>query len=371
MLGVDMLSNRMRYLDYEIRPYLPDDISEVSEVQKCLYGLEKEITARYFKWKYEENPNAEEPLGFVAVYKNRIVGFRGYFATKWRIGGSDSFVKMLSSSDVCVASEHRRKGLFQAMTHLSLTVCEEKGYGGFINLTSNQYSTGCDIKLGWLNIAERKAIRKCSLIALTKYLLIQKLPLGRDAFNKLGKYGDIEITEQLRVEEMYSVIKEQVFEENKIRLYKDIEFLEWKYRNNLRKYIFCYYWQGDMITGYVVLGIRRYTPRVTNKADIIDYGQTDESSVEKLLSFISKKFSTNIIDLWNYGPELEFASALKKLQFCQNHFTVRHQERRHGKKYLLVRPIKKDYKEQDWFINNFDIRDSKKWEIKEICADDS
>jgi len=71
-----------------------------------LYGIDAAITADYFHWKYQENPNVDEPLGFVAIDQGKVVGFRGFFVTKWRIGNRDKTVRMLSSPDVCV---HRRQ----------------------------------------------------------------------------------------------------------------------------------------------------------------------------------------------------------------------------------------------------------------------
>ena len=360
----------MRYNNYEIELYRPDYISGVSDVQKYLYGLGREATAEYFHWKYEENPYADEPLGIVAVYKGKIIGYRGYFVTKWEIGNKDITALILSSSDVIVRPDHRRRGLFRAMTEMALSEYEHRGYAGYINLTSNQYSTPGELQLGWVNIATRKTLRKYGLTGLVKYFLIQKMHLGIKGFNlKQGRFGNIEITYKLKPEEMCSVLGHQDYKTDKIRLFRDVDFLRWKYRNNFKRYIFCYSWEDDLVTGYLVLGVTRYSPENTNKANIIDFAQLREGTIHKILGHITSESHSNIFDLWSYDTEDTLISDFKDHRFSEHDLILKIQKRLRGERYLLVRPIKKNYDEKDWFIHGFDMRDPANWEIGEVCAE--
>ncbi len=41
----------------------------------------------------------------------------------------------------------------------------------------------------------------------------------------------------------------------------------------------------------------------------------------------------------------------------------------YGEWPLLVRPIKRECSEDDWFLGGLDIRNMENWKIKEICGD--
>jgi len=36
---------------------------------------------------------------------------------------------------------------------------------------------------------------------------------------------------------------------------------------------------------------------------------------------------------------------------------------------LLVRPVRQDYSEDEWFVGGLDIRRNETWKIREICSD--
>lgn len=362
----------MKHIDYEIELYRPEQISEVSEVQKGLYGLDESIVAEYFRWKYQQNPCDDKALGVVAIHENKIVGFRGYFASKWQVGDTENSVVLLSSSDVCVSPEHRKKGLFGAMTELFLNEYSQSNYGGYINLSSNQYSTPGDIKKGWIKIACRKELRYCRLAGLIKYMLVQKAGLKLKGFNlKFGRFGNIEVTDKPNPEAMVSVFKKQTQGSNKLTLLRDVDFFKWQFRNNLKKYIFCYFWKGEEITGYMVLAICCYCPENTNKAAIIDFAQVQEGALDKIIRHIINENWSNVFDVWNYDPEDSFVSGFRDHGFSSDNLTIKAQQHLRGERYLLVRPIRKNFNENDWFIHDLDIRNVKNWDIKEICSDDA
>lgn len=362
----------MKYNDYEIKFYRPEYILEISDVQKYLYGLDRDTNVKYFRWKYEENPFSDGPLGVVAIYEGRFVGFRGFFASKWCIGDSEDTIVMLSSSDVCVHPEHRRKGLFKAMTRLFVNKYSESDYSGYINLSSNQYSIPCDMKMGWVNIATRKELRLCGLAGLIKYMLTQKAGFKLKGFDlKFGRFGKVEVTDKPNFEAMKSVFKKQIEGSCKITLLRDVNFFKWQFRNNLKKYIFCYFWEGESVTGYIVLAICRYSPENTNKAGIIDFAQAQEDALDKIIEHIVNEKRTNIFDVWDYGTEESLVSDFRNHKFSSDNLTLKVQQRLRGKRYLLVRPMKKDYNEKDCLIHSLDIRNPNNWDIKEICSDDT
>ena len=74
---------------YEIKLYQADLMSQVVNLLPYLWGENHGQNLSYFKWKYHENPFTDNPLGIVTLYKGKVVGFRGYFSTKWKVRGKD------------------------------------------------------------------------------------------------------------------------------------------------------------------------------------------------------------------------------------------------------------------------------------------
>ena len=74
----------MALQDYEIQHYHFEFYPQVVDLLKYLLGSDNDNNRDYFKWKYDDNPYTEVPLGIVALYQGKVVGFRGYFATRFR-----------------------------------------------------------------------------------------------------------------------------------------------------------------------------------------------------------------------------------------------------------------------------------------------
>ena len=75
----------MIFQDYEIIPYESEFYQQVIDLFKYLLGSDKNRNKDYFNWKYKDNPNAEYPIGIMALYKRRVVGFRGYCPLRFQI----------------------------------------------------------------------------------------------------------------------------------------------------------------------------------------------------------------------------------------------------------------------------------------------
>ena len=75
----------MAFIDYETRRYRSEFFPQVVDQLQYLLGNDHNNNRSYFKWKYDDNPYTESPLGIMALYKGKVVGFRGYFATRFQI----------------------------------------------------------------------------------------------------------------------------------------------------------------------------------------------------------------------------------------------------------------------------------------------
>ena len=126
----------MNNIGYEIISFRPDLMHGVVRLLGHLWGEDRDKNLAYFNWKYNQNPYTENALGIVALQKNKVVGFRGYFATKWKITGSEKDIIVLCPGDTCVHPNHRRKRLSLIMGNMSMNEYAQK-YPIFLYFTAN------------------------------------------------------------------------------------------------------------------------------------------------------------------------------------------------------------------------------------------
>ena len=73
------------------------------------------LNAAYLTWKYEQNPYLDEPLIYLALENERVVGMRGFYGTQWQIGRSGQIVVLPCTGDTTIAPEHRNRGLLRQL----------------------------------------------------------------------------------------------------------------------------------------------------------------------------------------------------------------------------------------------------------------
>jgi GNAT superfamily N-acetyltransferase len=357
----------MTQFEYEIRPYEPELMYQVVNLLHYLWGGRPDVNVSYFKWKYNENPYTESPLGIVALHKDEVIGFRGYFGTKWEILGSELRLVVLCPGDTCVHPDHRRAGLSVAMGNKAIEQYEPQ-YGVFLSLSATKNSTPGYLKMGFVTLLDKSYLTRYSPLSL----LMKKFRLTSDKRTErrknrieFGEFGDIIVTNTPRPEEMYSVLGQQGCNGRKIRLHQDEEYFRWRFRNRINRYVFYYHRKADKINAYVVMRILQ-RGRIGN---ILDYAEMEESGIERVLRYVIRRKDFDILLIYNLGFSDNFPQLLKHLGFRENSLIRKREIKKRGVWPVMVRPVKRDCDENDWFIGGLDIRDIRNWEIKEICND--
>lgn len=356
----------MKYGSYEIRNYHPNFLFQIANLQRNLWSRDIDKNISYFKWKYIDNPFIENPVGIVALFKGKVVGFRGFFVTKWKYCDRYNNILILSPADLCVHIEHRREGLFTMMTKVALKEYEDTNYKIALNFSSNEYSTPGYLKMGWIKIANKTYMKKYSLVGLLNYILIKKAKLRVLNSNiSFGRFGNIEISNQPKAKEMLLVIKKQKNLNNRIKLHKDINFFNWRFRYSKSKYIFYYYWENKNIKGYLIVK----KSENNNNGIIIDYEQIEDISFREILRYILINKHYDVLSILNINLKNELIRILKSLYFNEliSRVKIGFQYKNHP---ILVRPIKREYTSEDYLIYGVDIRNVENWEFKGICTDD-
>lgn len=359
------MEKTVNYNGYEISQYRPHLMSQVVNVLRYLWGDDHNRNLSYFRWKYDENPYTEHPLGIVALHKGKVIGFRGYFATRWQIYEKKDTIIVLCPGDTCVHPDHRRKRLSLAMGNMAMYEYASK-YRVFLNLSAGKNSVPGYLRMGFIPLFDKVYMTRCNLFALVRFILTANKSTksygGKIAF---GDFGDIEVRDCPRPEEMHAVISRQEYKDQRIILYQDEEFFSWRYNNKMYKYVFYYCRQDNITTGYIVLRITKNARR----AYIVDYAANDSKTLRKMLKFIIKMKHFDILSIYHFSLEGNFVQIFNNLHFKTNGLIQIIERKSRGEWPLLVRPVKRNYAESDCFIEELDIRRIENWAIKAICSD--
>ena len=308
--------------EYKIICYHDDFLNTTMDTIEYLSGNQYESNEAYLKWKYFDNPYTKHPLCIIALYNDKVVGFRGYMATKWQV--KDLEVDILCAGDTVVHPDHRRKGLSIAMGEKAND--EYKSYMAFLNFSGGQTSIPGYLKLGFVPLVDKR------------YMFMDQQSIdGR--FDNIGCSYDLE------------TMPESVYG-NKISIKKDNTFFNWRFNNNRVKYKVYYHKQNGVITDYIITSIDE---NITN-AIIVDYSENDIDVVENILRYIINENYNSFVSIKSFSLTDSFSNIVDKLGFQFRERSVLFP--------ILVRA-------QDWFINGLDIRKSDSWELRGICSDNT
>jgi len=361
----------MTQLSYEIVPYRDELLHQAVILQHYLWGGNPDVNVDHFKWKYCDNPYSEHPLGIAALYNGKVVGFRGYFAMKWHIPGRQSQFIVLSPTDTTVHPDHRMAGLSVAMGNRAMEEYESQ-FPAFLNTSSSEKSTPGYAKMGFVPIAEKNRLRRYSLLTLMtkKYLIKSKKKTRAGAGIETGTFGNIEVAEKPRPKEMATVISEQKYACDKIRLLQDEEFFKWRFNSPRSRYVYYYNMVQNKIAAYIVidLGLTNLAGRnVFRKGGIVDYGANNVEALGEIIQFMAKRRHLDSFSIPSETLENEVLHVLKENGFEENSLLERRKSKNTGPLSYLVRPVKKKCAESDWYLGEFDIRNIANWELKGVC----
>jgi GNAT superfamily N-acetyltransferase len=342
-------------------------MSQALDVLQYLYGNKPDSNLSYFKWKYHDNPYTEHPLAMVALHRGKVVGFRGYFATAWQIGEQNETMVVLCPGDTCVHPNHRRRGLSVAMGHKAMEQYAQR-YKIFLNFSATKNSLPGYRRMGFVPLMAKTYLTRCTGLGLLKLIWKEKARSGwRRGRVAFGELDGIVVSDRPRPEDMHVVLASRASNSGKIRLLQDEDFFRWRFDNKRKTYVFYSFRKNHVPTGYVVVGVSLSTGR----GYILDYAQTDDAAIEKILRFAIKMKHFDVLSIYNFGLSDDFSKTLYSLRFKRNSLIRTIERRVKGELPLLLRPVRKEYADSDFFLNGLDMRKAENWRIKGICADDA
>ena len=348
--------------EYEIRPVVSGDFPQLAELLCFLTGEDSSWNLDFLTWKYLDNPFVERPLGVVVTTGSEVVGFRGYHATPWVVPASGYHTHVLSPGDTCVHPEHRLGGLSVKMGRAAMRELEPD-YRVFLNMTAGESSVPGYLRMGFVPLQDKSRL---TLVRPGRWARASLRPRGSGlAAVEFGKFGDIEVARDPVPEEMAGVAMHRSSSEARLTALQDETFFRWYFAAPRSNHVFYYVRERGRVTGYVVLQVAASG----QLASITDYSRRSFSAVENILRFLARSGPFGLVWIYSFTPNPELNGLLHELGFREDGLIERARRRLNRVWPLLVRPVRADPEEEDWFVEGLDIRANSSWEIREIRSD--
>lgn len=363
------VASRANLPEYEIRPAVSSDFPGVAELLHYLTGADSAWNSDYLRWKYLDNPFVERPLGIVAMAGGEVAGFRGYYATPWEVLGSGHRTLILTPGDTCVHPEHRRKGLSVEMGRFAMHALHP-AYRIFLNMTAGASSVPGYLRMGFVPLADKSRLTLVRPLRFARGLLrAGRSFVGRRGSAlehiEFGEYGDIQVSPDPLPEEMARVAMHGSPSGAKLTPLQDERFFRWYFSAPRANHVFYYAREGGGIAGYIVLQVTASGQLAT----IIDYSQRSFSAIAEILRFLAQSKPFGLLWVYEFTPDAELRQLLLDLGFRSNSAVERLRRRMKRVWPLLVRPVREEPEERDWFVEGLDIREISSWDIREIRSD--
>ena len=159
----------MSNADYRAAPYDSEFKQPVAELLRGLWSDDVAANLAYFKWKYDDNPYTDGPLGIVVVKDGEVAGFRGYFACRFEVRGKNEDISILIPCDTCVSPDHRRQGLSVVMGNLAKELYPEQ-HPIFLNMTCTHKSLPGYKRLGFLPLKNKVYLNRASMLGTLRFI---------------------------------------------------------------------------------------------------------------------------------------------------------------------------------------------------------
>ena len=380
--------------DYEIVQYQPNFRKDVVELQKNLWSPDPELNAAYLEWKHERNPYLQPPLIYLVLSGKDVVGMRSMFGVRWEYGVPAKTVSGITPDDLVIAPDHRNRGLLTKIMRAAFDDLEKKGYQYVYSLSAGTITRLSSLAMGWRSAGSMQPqhwhsrpaaffqrIRKFAGTTRFLWRFADRLPhryWGERQHNlhelcppegiRPRTIGSrIVVQQEARVGEMAELVS-RIGTDGRIRHVRDKEYISWRYRNPLHRYLFLY-WIEKELEGYLVL--QQYVSEFSLskvRVNIVDWEATSQRVRGGLLRAAIHLSPFADVNIWTATLGNETKNLLKDVGFTPV------QEGQEGagvdqeQPCLLVRSVRADVPEAAWLLGNRRLPDMADWDIRMVYS---
>ena len=382
--------------DYDIVPYRPEHREQVIEFQKDLWSPSAELNGAYLDWKHLRNPYVNEPLIYLALSGEKIVGMRGFFGAKWQFGSPRQTQVIPCASDMLIAPEHRNRSLMTLIMKTALNDLARKGYIYVFSMSAGSMTLVSQMAMGWrsagsLRPKQRVVPAKQSFPAVRT--LLKKSPLAVSAYRWLRRRGrtvaagaageshgnhfddfdsrsdqrrhrlgaHVSIQETPRTKAMAELVA-RLETDGRIRHVQDEPYFAWRFQNPRSRYRFLFWDDDARLEGYLVLQATPlpWMPHI----NLVAWESTTERAGADLLRAAIELVGRETLFTWSatLGETeqlmLNAAGFTRVIQTITQHPAT-----------VLVRPAREEMLNLEWSVGGLRLLDLGSWDLRMIYSD--
>jgi hypothetical protein len=321
-------------------------------------NLNKDERIKRFEWRYENNPYENNPVIYIAMDDEKIVGLRPCVVQDFFLKGSR--LKVFSGADLIIHPEYRNQKIWTKLTDFYIkNISETFGKCVDLTLSAGKITTFGTIKHGWQFTTSKKMYSyKFSFLNFAKSAIVyhkkNKVPERCYNFNQ-ESYNFI-LNNILEAKDM-AKLNRRVHNKSAIVKDRSEAYFRWKYSYKHELYSYLYCRKGTELKGYIIIKrLSRF------KATIEEYTIPDIRAFRIMLNVMFRELGITLLRFMVLSDH-QIILSRNCLFFTENNFLLK--VVRKERYPVLVRPIKPEPVDEDFIIDGIDIRDTSHWEIYE------
>lgn len=345
----------------------------LAALRQRIFGGTIEGNADYLRWKYRDNPYPDATTMIVARINGAAVAMRGMMGTSWETLAGAEPKLIPCGADLGIDQEHRNEGLFEELHAETIGRCAALGFPYMISLSANpRNNISSTVLLGWRSATGYEPLRALredhgpmGIRRIVRSAGRRAVPGARNVspfrrFDRSRAPDDRPITVQKEppADQMAELVA-RIGHTGRIRHDRHPNYLEWRYRNPLRRYRFLT-WGDSEIDAYLVLGAPLGGPRVC----IVDSEAVDPELTCRLLDYAIPAGRFHALWTWAVGTSPHVVAYLRQHGFRD----ATGPEARHMG--LLVRGTGSDISDPaSWTLDGHQLVDAATWDLRMVYSD--
>ena len=372
-----------------IETYRPEHKRSVAKLQTRLWSSDTALNTRYLEWKYERNPYVREPLIYLALAGDEVVGMRGFHGARLEAGSPSQRFPALFGDDALIVAEYRNRGLVTRIMKAAHADLGSRGHRYVLSMGSAGRVNGLGLMtLGWRSAGGLRPMGRLSETGRRRTRLsavVARQPLiWRFSEARLLASADerrpfrhldasiaacrpmselpLAVERKPRLDAMVELV-ERLGHDGRIRQVRDRAYLAWRFDNPLSDFRFVYC-GNERLDGYLVLGRRASDLGAFDRVYVSDLEAKDEAVRARLLAAAIDRGRLPELVTWTATLSEEKVRAFTNQGFVP----VDLEEAARGFPCVLARRLPDGDNAEDWMLAGRRLLDLASWDVRVIFS---
>jgi GNAT superfamily N-acetyltransferase len=381
--------------EYQVVRYHPEHRARLVELQRGLWSPYRRLNSDYLDWKHLRNPYTKEPLIYLAMLGDQVVGMRGFFGAKWQVGSPPQVFYAPGAGDLVIAPEHRNRGLVAQIMSSALRDLAARGYAYSVSLSAGSLTLLSQIATGWRSIgalqvmersppaghtasAMRALVRRTAAAVTIHRRLSNASRRVRGWLPGVPSAGHFSVFDEWRgrrpptmpsaialsnsvLPGEMAVLVARLGSDGRICHVQDEEYFRWRFQNPLSLYRFLY-WQESRLEGFLVLRASALPWR--SEIGICAWAGTSPQVRSGLLAAATTCIGPQTLRIWSAT-----LGETERTTLLSAGFRPAAQGITSNPRMALIRPVRDEMLGEEWLADGRQVLDLRNWNLQMICSD--